>query len=140
MMSSTQLNVIPIQSEVATSKQPESKSSSIGETTSAIATATITESQSIIASLVLAFSNDPANRWLYPNPYQYLTYFPRFVEAFGGKAFEHNTVYCSSNYVGVALWIPPGVEPEIELIIDVVKQSVCASEFGRSLDYFDTDG
>jgi hypothetical protein len=51
--------------------------------------ATQGEVDQCIALIVLAFSSDPAARWLYPDPSQFLAYFPRFVRAFGGKAFEH---------------------------------------------------
>ena len=36
--------------------------------------------------VVLAFSADPAARWTWPDPQQYLTHFPRFVKAFGGDS------------------------------------------------------
>jgi GNAT superfamily N-acetyltransferase len=90
-------------------------------------TATVSESvQRAIATLTLAFSNDPVNRWLYPTPHQFLTYFPQFVQAFGGQAFNHNMVYHTADYGGVALWIPPGVEPDPRPVMDLMAQSVAA--------------
>ncbi|MBE9069534.1 GNAT family N-acetyltransferase [Leptolyngbya cf. ectocarpi LEGE 11479] len=83
-----------------------------------------TEQKYVIASLVLAFHNDPASRWLYPDPHQYLTYFPKFLKAFGGKAFDHNTVHCCNNYAGAALWYPPDIEPDIEPVVQLVQKSV----------------
>jgi hypothetical protein len=41
-----------------------------------------------VAVQVMAFGADPVMRWLYPEPDEYLTHFPRFVRAFGGRAFE----------------------------------------------------
>lgn len=92
--------------------------------TASIKRAAIAEQKYVIASLVLAFHNDPANRWLYPDPYRYLTYFPQFVQAFGGKAFDYGTVYCVDNYSGAALWYPPGVKPDIEPVIELMQQSI----------------
>jgi hypothetical protein len=36
----------------------------------------------VIATLVSAFIADPVERWLYPEPFAYLTQFPAFVAAF----------------------------------------------------------
>lgn len=121
-MVTTQPNVNSIRNQTAL--KPHESKPGIGQTTAQIRTAVISEQKYIIASLILAFHNDPANRWLYPDPYQYLTYFPQFVQAFGGKAFEYNTVYCSGNYSGAALWYPPGAEPEIEPVIQLIQQSI----------------
>ncbi|MEC4983031.1 MAG: GNAT family N-acetyltransferase [Oscillatoria sp. PMC 1068.18] len=86
--------------------------------------AAIAEQKYIMASLVLAFHNDPTIRWLYSDAYRYLSYFPQFVQAFSGKAFDQNTVYCTEDYTGAALWYPPGIEPDIEAIVQVIQQSV----------------
>jgi hypothetical protein len=45
------------------------------------------DAQRVLATLVLAFAADPVERWLYPEPEQYLTRFPHFLAAFGGPAF-----------------------------------------------------
>jgi hypothetical protein len=34
------------------------------------------EAERAIATIVLAFSADPATRWTYPDPHQYLGHFP----------------------------------------------------------------
>jgi ribosomal protein S18 acetylase RimI-like enzyme len=57
------------------------------------------------ALLCLAFSSDPATRWTYPDPLAYLTYFPKFVRAFGGKAIEYDTAHHVSGFRGAALWL-----------------------------------
>lgn len=98
--------------------------------------ATNTEQQQVISTLVLAFHTDPAMRWLYSEPDQYQTYFPKFVQAFGGKAFEHNTVYCHDRYSGVALWYPPGVEPDLDPVIDLMLQSITEAELPEVFSVF----
>ena len=47
-----------------------------------------TDQDNAIAAIVQAFSADPAARWMYPDTQQYLEYFPSFVKAFAGAAFE----------------------------------------------------
>jgi GNAT superfamily N-acetyltransferase len=86
----------------------------------------VTESNvaDVVAVGVLAFNADPASRWLYPEPRQYLTYFPQFISLLGGKAFEHNTAYYIDDYVGAALWVPPGIEPDAIALVDLIQHSV----------------
>ena len=45
----------------------------------------------VIGMLVSAFIDDPVERWLWPEPDQYLTSFPAFVAAFGSEAFTRQT-------------------------------------------------
>ena len=44
-----------------------------------------------VAALTLAFAADPVMRWVWPDAYQYATYFPKFAEAYGGRAFDRGT-------------------------------------------------
>ncbi|NJP12662.1 MAG: GNAT family N-acetyltransferase [Leptolyngbyaceae cyanobacterium RU_5_1] len=92
--------------------------------TATIKTVTVSDEANVVAMEVLAFSTDPMMRWMYPEPHQYLTYFPQFVRTFGGKAFEHNTADYIDGYIGAALWFPPGVEPDVEPLIALFQQSV----------------
>jgi ribosomal protein S18 acetylase RimI-like enzyme len=86
--------------------------------------ATATDADKATAVLVLAFSSDPANRWAWPDPRQYLTGFPGFVQALAGRAFEHGTAYCIDGNAGVALWLPPGVQPDEEALGAVFQHTV----------------
>jgi hypothetical protein len=51
------------------------------------------EQDRALETLVSAFTDDPVERWLYPKPRQYLTWFPQFLAAFGGAAFDEGTVW-----------------------------------------------
>jgi GNAT superfamily N-acetyltransferase len=126
-MSISQFSVDPFRSKVATTLQQESHAA-IAQTTPQIRTATIADQKYIIASLVLAFSNDPAARWMYPDSYQYLAQFPRFIRAFGGKAFDLGTAFASDGYSSAALWFAPGVEPDTDLTIEILQESIFESE------------
>ena len=76
-----------------------------------------------LAVLTLAFAGDPACRWAWPEPNQYLEAFPRFAQAFAGSAFDLGTAYYGSSYSGVALWLPPGAKPDEESLIQVIKDT-----------------
>jgi ribosomal protein S18 acetylase RimI-like enzyme len=89
-----------------------------------IASPSAAEAERAIATLTLAFSADPATRWAFPDPEQYLTWFPRFARAFGGRAFEHGTAHCAEGYAGVALWLPPGVTPDEAAMGSVFQRGV----------------
>jgi len=65
-----------------------------------------------ISTIVLGFATDPMTRWVWPDPYEYLKIMPRFVNAFGGPAFDHGTAYITDGVRAAALWLPPGVKPD----------------------------
>jgi ribosomal protein S18 acetylase RimI-like enzyme len=52
---------------------------------------------------------------------------PRFVAALGGPAFDHESAYCTNAYAGVALWLPPGVSPDEDLLSEIVQTTVSPS-------------
>lgn len=78
--------------------------------------------ETAIATLVLAFANDPVERFLYPRPDGYLQHFPELVAAFGGQAFELQTAWQSEG--AVALWLPPDVEPQGDAVVTVLTESM----------------
>lgn len=80
-----------------------------------------------IATLTLAFSADPANRWCWPGTAEYLAAFPEFVRALGGKAFAAETAFEIAGGAGTALWLPPGVEPDEAELIAIIQRNVHAS-------------
>jgi ribosomal protein S18 acetylase RimI-like enzyme len=82
------------------------------------------------ATLVSAFTDDPVERWLYPEPRQYLTHFPEFLAAFGGKAFDEQTVWGLGEFSAVALWLPPGTEPDGDTISTILTESVSPEKHG----------
>jgi len=75
-------------------------------------------------TLASAFAEDPVERWLYPELAKYLTHFPKFLAAFGGRAFESETVWSLGDFAAVALWLPPGAEPDGDAIGDVLTETV----------------
>ena len=79
-----------------------------------------------IAALVSAFIADPVERWLYPTPLAYLTRFSAFVAAFGGAAFEQETVWSLGGLTAVAMWLPPGAAVNDDAIVAALSESVPA--------------
>ncbi len=77
-----------------------------------------------IGTMVLAFSADPAARWLYRDPQQYLMHFPNFVRAFGGSAFDHNSAYYVDGFLGTAFWLPPGTHADEQAIFALLGSTV----------------
>ena len=72
----------------------------------------------------MAFAADPVERWLYPEAHRYLTYFPAFLSAFGGKAFARETVWRLGAFSGIALWLPPDVSLHGDAIVAVLTETV----------------
>ncbi len=86
------------------------------------------EERKAIDVLVTAFTADPVIRWLYPDATGYLTHFPAFLRAFGGKAFTSQTVWRLGEFEAVALWFPPHVEPDGDAVIAEITQSVAPDQ------------
>ena len=89
-----------------------------------VKTATDADKASVIDAIVLAFAADPVVRWLWPDPRAYLATMPDFALAYGGEAFAHGSAYCTHDYTGAALWLPPGAHPDEEAMGQLIGQSV----------------
>ena len=90
--------------------------------------ASVIDQTSLMASMILAFNNDPIIRWMYPNPHQYLSHFANLVKALGEKAFDHNSAYKICNHldgdIGAAFWLPPSVDPDFDGVTEHLQQSI----------------
>jgi ribosomal protein S18 acetylase RimI-like enzyme len=90
-----------------------------------------------IQTIVLAFAADPMARWTWPNAQQYLAAMPRMVPAFGGRAFERGSAYRTAGYKGIALWLPPGVEPDDDGLNEVMQSTVSESQLEAGAAVFE---
>jgi ribosomal protein S18 acetylase RimI-like enzyme len=86
------------------------------------------EQQRALDVLVLAFAADPVERWLYPEARHYLTHFPEFLAAFGGKAFTRETVWQLGEFSAVAMWLPPRVDLDGDAIVAVLTETVAPTK------------
>lgn len=109
-------------------------------TTKPIKSATSPDQDHILAVIVLAFSADPAARWTYPDPHDYLRYFPDIVRAFGGKAFEHGSAYYVDGFSGAALWLPPDVQPQEDEMIALFQRTVSGQRQEELFSVFEQMG
>jgi GNAT superfamily N-acetyltransferase len=92
-----------------------------------------TDQTRVIATLVSAFIADPVERWLYPQPAAYLTKFPAFVAAFGGEAFEEETVWNLDDFAAVAIWLPPSVQANGDAVVTVLSESVSSEKHAETI-------
>jgi GNAT superfamily N-acetyltransferase len=83
-----------------------------------------TNRQRAIASLTLAFASDPIMRWAWRDAHRYATYWPRLADAFGGQALDDGTAYGLEDCLAVALWMRPGVGPDEEAVMGVMRESL----------------
>jgi GNAT superfamily N-acetyltransferase len=93
-----------------------------------ITAAAPSDASRIAEMLTLAFSADPAARWVYPDAHQYLTYWHQFVVAFAGAAFEHGTAHVAADrtgtWAGASLWLPPGVHTDDDALTPLLLRSI----------------
>jgi GNAT superfamily N-acetyltransferase len=87
----------------------------------------VDEEASAIDTVVLAFAADPITRWAWPHSHQYVAAMPTFVRAFAGRAFAHGGAYCTNEYAGAALWLPPGVHPDADQMGELMERTTSSS-------------
>ena len=105
-----------------------------------------TEAEKVLSGLTLGFSADPFVRWLYPDPDAFLKHFPRVINLYGGRAFDHGAAHRNDEFTAAALWLPPSVHPDEENLVAYCEETV-APEKHRALfatfeqmDRFHPDG
>ena len=64
-----------------------------GEAPSVIA-AEAHDADRVFGVLTLAFAADPPNRWMYPEPVEYLRYFPEFCSGIGRRCSTFRNGFC----------------------------------------------
>jgi len=82
------------------------------------------EASNVISGLTLGFSADPFIRWLYPEAEEFLNHFPRVINFFGGRAFDHGCAFRNEDFTAGALWLPPTVYPDEEQLVACFEQTV----------------
>jgi hypothetical protein len=96
-----------------------------------------TDERRAIATVTLAFGNDPVARWFLPDADRYLTYWPQILRAFGGAALESGTADSIDDYSAVALWLPPGVSPDDEAMGPIMDEGVPPGIQQEALDFME---
>lgn len=83
--------------------------------------------QQAMSTLMLAFAGDPVVRWVLQDDHVYAEYWPRIMDAFAGRAFEHGTAHTVAGFAAVALWLPPGVGSDGDTMAALVEESAADS-------------
>ncbi|MEH6650576.1 MAG: N-acetyltransferase [Motiliproteus sp.] len=76
-----------------------------------------------MSTILLGFSADPIERWLWPEAKDYLNCIPLY-DAFAGGAITAGSAYVTDNFESVALWFPPGEGPNEEKVIEILNSTV----------------
>ncbi|RXT43541.1 GNAT family N-acetyltransferase [Bosea sp. Tri-44] len=90
-------------------------------TSIAVRSASRDEESAVSALITLAFASDPMARWSLRDPQTYLAVMPELIRAFGAAAYDSDSAYVSEDGGGAAMWLPPGVEPDIETLDRLIK-------------------
>ena len=81
-----------------------------------------------IATLVLAFGTDPVARWIYDDADHYLRHTPRLFRTLGTSSFAAGAAQRTTDGLGVALWLPPGVHGEDEPLEAIITETVAGEK------------
>jgi GNAT superfamily N-acetyltransferase len=95
------------------------------------------EQQSVIDVITLAFSTDPMARWSFPDPSTYVSLMPDVVRAFGGRGFAHGTVHLVPGGLAAAMWLPQGVQPDVERLAALTEKHAPKDRIGDMMAVFE---
>ncbi len=95
------------------------------------------DNERAVATIMTAFTTDPALRWVLPDPQQYLTRGPEFVRRFCGRAFDNQSGFVAEGFTGAALWLPPGVDPDGEGLDEWMNEAVPEEDQNKVSAFFD---
>lgn len=85
------------------------------------------DEDALVAALTIAFAGDPMTRWSWETPEAYLSAFPRFAKAFGGRAIGLGTAHYTDGFSGAAVWYAPGEGPDEEALVGVIEETTSES-------------
>lgn len=89
----------------------------------AVRSASRDEERTVSALITLAFASDPMARWSLREPPAYLAVMPELIRAFGAAAYDSDSAYVSEDGGGAAMWLPPGVEPDLETLDRLIREN-----------------
>jgi GNAT superfamily N-acetyltransferase len=83
------------------------------------------EADRLAATLTLAFSSDPVARWAWPDANQFARVLMPLVGPFGGRAaLDRGTAHVVGDFLGAALWVPPGAHVDDEAIGEIFAKNI----------------
>lgn len=104
--------------------------------------ADVSETDTVLNTLMLAFTTDPPVRWLMSTPDDYLAGFKGFAGGMGGPGMAAGTGYLADDGAAAALWLPPGVTSDREAMTAAIMpfmteaKGAVAGEVGEAMAQF----
>src|SRR5688572_21877829 len=95
------------------------------------------DQRAVIGVITLAFSIDPMARWALPDPVTYLAVMPEIARAFGGNGFAHGTAHLVDDGLGAAMWLPPGVDADVERLVGLTEEHVAKERLPEMMQVFE---
>jgi ribosomal protein S18 acetylase RimI-like enzyme len=105
-----------------------------------VRTARPEELQQVLNTVTLAFSADPLMRWFFPSADAYLTSYKGLIEAYCGVSVANGATFVSEDLGGAALWLPPGLESDEEVMGQYVAEHLrpeIHEDFGELMGQMD---
>jgi len=99
--------------------------------------ATRSDQDRVEAAMTMAFVADPMARWAWPDPLQYVRTFMPFATLFGGRSFDHGSAHVVGDFVGVAQWLPPGVQPDDGPLLEHFARNMSEPRLGELVSLFE---
>lgn len=90
----------------------------------------------IIQTITLGFAADPIARWVWPDANIYIKSMPKFAQAFGGRGFDHGSVYSVGGGKAAAMWLPPEIEPDGDAIEAILTETIEADRMDEVDTFF----
>jgi len=98
------------------------------------------EQDAVIGVVTAAFLTDPIARWMYPEAHQYFAVGDSFTRAFAGNAFSNGSAYYVDGYAGAALWLPPGIHPDEDALMALLKGTIAKNRQENAFALFEQMG
>ena len=90
--------------------------------------ADLSETEAVLDTLMLAFASDPPLRYLLSTPAAYFAGFRGFAAGMGGPGMAVGGGYLTGDGSAAALWLPPGVVSDSEVMGEVIGGLVEAAK------------
>jgi GNAT superfamily N-acetyltransferase len=92
----------------------------------AVVKATAEDADACVAALVMAFSTDPLMRWVFPEPYLYLSCFQAMATVIAESSIATGSAYRSADCSAAALWLPPRAGPNRDAMERILEAGLPA--------------
>ena len=92
--------------------------------------------EEVKSAITLGFAADPLLRWFFPDPHKFLKNFAFWMDAFSKPALESDSIFTDENYYGGAIWHPPGIHLDPE-VLGPTLEDIPSNRLESALQMFD---